>query len=65
MLAERNALLRTGNAAENCDREEIGRLGHTTLHVNTLERGSATVSGSDVKAAGWTPVPSSAPPTKP
>ena len=59
VLAGRNAQLRTGNAAENCDREEIGRLGHTTLRVNTLERSSATVNGSDAKATGWTPVPSS------
>ena len=59
VLAGRNAQLRTGNAAENCDREEIGRLGHTTLRVNTLERSSATVNGYDAKATGWTPVPSS------
>ncbi|MEV0288596.1 AAA family ATPase [Kribbella sp. NPDC050820] len=33
VLAGRNALLRSGSAAEDCYREEIERLGHTTLRV--------------------------------
>lgn len=33
VLAGRNALLRAGTAAEDCDREGIERLGHTTLRV--------------------------------
>ncbi|TCN44748.1 regulatory LuxR family protein [Kribbella orskensis] len=33
VLAGRNALLRTGDGAEACYREEIERLGHTTLRV--------------------------------
>ena len=33
VLAGRNALLRTGDAAEDCYREGIERLGHTTLGV--------------------------------